>query len=65
MKIRITPKRRGNNVAVRKAMSGKGNGVIVAKLADGTEVEAAPSNDGKWYKVEGGYVRAELAEEIG
>ena len=64
MRIRITPKKRGNNVAVRKAMTGKGNEIIVGKLPDGTELDGTLSKDGEWYKVDGGYVRAGLAVEV-
>lgn len=64
MLIKITPKTKGNSVNVRKAMSGKGNDVIVTTLADGEIVEAKVTKDGKWYKVAEGYVMASLAQEV-
>ena len=64
MLIKITPKTKGNRVNVRKAMSGKGNDVIVTTLADGEIVEAKATKGGEWYKVAEGYVLATLAQEV-
>jgi len=64
MLIKITPKTRGNRVNVRKAMSGKGNEVIVDTLEDGAIVEGTLSKDGTYYKVTGGYVLATLCQKV-
>ena len=64
MLTKITPKTRGNRVNVRKAMSGKGNEVIIDTLEDGAIVEGTLSKDGAWYKVEQGYVMASLCAKV-
>ena len=62
MKIKITPKQNPNNVVnVRAAMSGKKYDDIVTKLSPGAIVEAKETRNGEWFKVDGGYVRADLA----
>lgn len=68
MKIKVTPKTKGNVVNIRQAMSGKGNGVIITTLPDGYEIDATETTNDSWLKVETddgkGYIRADLVTII-
>lgn len=61
MQIKITPKTAGNSVNVRKGQTGKAHSEIVRTEPDGAILDAETTKAGKYYKVSGGYVLAELA----
>jgi len=63
MRIKVST-RGGGPLNVRKAMTGKGEGIILTTLPNGSEHDAKETKGGEWYRVGPGYVRAELCRVI-
>lgn len=64
MKIKVTSKRPGAHVNLRRTQSMKNEENIVGEVCDGDILEAKLSKSGEWYKTDEGYILASLCVEV-